>query len=142
MNGSVLPPAVAGVVATVIAVTRRLPTILLQSSGTAPTPRSLSTYIIGGRTASFVLVYGLVLGVGFAVGRSRDGREGDGTVVLATGLIAALAYVVATAAILLVLEPRQDPIMGVLTTVGSGVGVGTQLAVVTFAGMALADRGR
>lgn len=142
MNWSTGPPAVAGGVAIAIAVTRRLAPILLESSMNVPSPRSLSLVIMSGRIVSFALVYGLLLGFAFAVGRRRDGTTGDGTVVLATGTVAALAHVVAAGVILLALEPQQGPIVSALMTVGSGVGVGVHLAVVTFAGLALADRQR
>ncbi|OYR57328.1 hypothetical protein [Halorubrum halodurans] len=136
MNRALLPPAVAAVVAAAIGVTRRLPPILIELSLEIPSPSALSVYIAGSRFVSFVLVYGLLLGVAYRVGRGREGDRGDGTLVLATGGVAAVAYLVVTAGILLWLGPEQRAIAAV-RLVGSTVSVGVQLAVVAFAGLAL-----
>ena len=136
MNRALLPPAVAAVVAAVIGVARRLPPILIELSLEIPSPSVLSLYIAGSRFVSFVLVYGLLLGVAYWIGRGRDGGRGDGTLVLATGGVAAVVYLVVTAGILLWLGPDQGAITAV-RVVGSTVSVGVQLAVVAFAGLAL-----
>lgn len=140
MNSPVVLPLVAGFVAIAISVSRRLTVILLESSMEVPPPRTLSLYTLGGRFASFVLVYGLVLGLAYWVGRRRDGSSDDGTLALSTGVVAALAHLVGAGAILASLEPGQDLAIAALATVGSSVAVGTQLAVVAFAGVALARR--
>lgn len=136
MNRALLPPAVAAAVAAAIGVTRRIPPILIESSLEIPSPRALSLYVAGGRFVSFALVYGVLLGVAYLVGRGRADARGDGALVYATGGVAAVAYLLVTAGVLLLLGPER----GVLTAVrviGSSVGVGVQLAVVTFAGLAL-----
>lgn len=139
MNWSPIPPAVAAVVAVAIAVLRRLPPLLVRSSIPTPGAERVALYAIGGRFVSFALVYGLLFGVAVAVGRHGASTDGDGATALATGLVAAVASLVASAALLLVLDPGQ-PLVNAVAGVGSSVGVGVQLAVVVFAGLALADR--
>ncbi|MFO8116266.1 MAG: hypothetical protein R6U01_13075 [Halorubrum sp.] len=139
MNWSPIPPAVAAVVAVVVSVTRRLPPLLVGTSIPAPPAERVALYTLGGRFVSFVLVYGLLFGVAVAVGRRRGSTDGDGATVLATGLVAAVAYLVASAALLLVLDTGAV-LANAVAGLGSGVGLGVQLAVVAFAGLALAER--
>ena len=139
MNWSPIPPAVAAVVAVAMAVNRRLAPILLETSIGVPSPRVLAAYTFGGRFVTFALVYGLLFGVAVAVGRRRRSTEGDSATVLATGVVAAVAYLGASAALLFVLDPRPI-LVNAVAGVGSAVGVGVQLAVVAFAGFALAER--
>ncbi|MDZ5811101.1 hypothetical protein U4E84_07050 [Halorubrum sp. AD140] len=141
MNWSAVPPAAAAVAAAAIAVSRRLPPLVLESGVSLPSPETISLYALGGRFVSFVLVYGLLFALAVAAGERRDPADGPGATVLATGLAAGVVYLVATAATLLVLDPRQG-LVTVLGGVGSGVGVGVQLAVVAFAGIALGERRR
>ncbi|EMA65974.1 hypothetical protein C461_12403 [Halorubrum aidingense JCM 13560] len=142
MNWSPIPPAVAAVAAAAISLTRRVPTVVLESSVGVPSPRALTLYTLGGRAVAFVLVYGLLLGAAYRVGRRGDGvgRRGDGVDVgataLAAGVVAAVVSLVGTAAILLWVEPQQGAVTAV-SAVGSAVGVGVQLGVVAFAGLAL-----
>lgn len=139
MTRALLPAIVTAFAAGTTALTRRLAPILLESSVDIPPTNLLSLYIAGGRFVSFALVYGLLLGVAYRIGRTRDDPRGDGTVVLATGVVATVAYLVVTAGTLLWLDPQQGAITAV-RTVGSSVGVGVQLAVVAFAGLALGRR--
>jgi hypothetical protein len=139
MNWSPIPPAVAAVVAVVVAVTRRLPPLFVGTSLPTPPAERLALYTLGGRFVSFVLIYGLLFGVAVTVGRRRGSTDGDGATVLATGLVAAVAYLVASAALLLVISSGR-PLTNAVAGLGSGVGVGVQLAVVAFAGLALAER--
>jgi len=74
-----------------------------------------------------------------AVGLRRGPSGGDRKTVLATGVAGALASLVATGAILLVVDSPQGLVTAVAGLVGS-VGVGIHLAVVAFAGLALAER--
>jgi hypothetical protein len=139
MNWSPVPPAVAAVVAVAIAVNRRLAPILLETPVGVPSPRVLAAATFGGRFVAFALVYGLLFGAAFAVGRGRESIAGDRTTVLATGVFGAVAYLFAAGAIMLVIGSPQ----GLVTAVGGlggSVGVGIQLAVVVFAGLALAER--
>ncbi|MFC5278304.1 hypothetical protein ACFPM1_05955 [Halorubrum rubrum] len=136
MSRALLPAAVAAVAAGTTAVTRRIAPILLESPVDLPATRVLSVYIAGGRFVSFALVYGLLLGVTYRLGRTGDDSPDGGTVALATGLVAAVAYLVVTAGTLLWLGPQQGAITALLA-VGSSVGVGVKLAVVAFAGLAL-----
>lgn len=140
MNWSPIPPAVAAVVAVAVAVTRRLPPLLVGTSLPSPAAERIALYTLGGRFVSFVLIYGLLFGVAVAVGR-RGSTDGDGATVLATGVVGAVAYLVASAALLLVLDPGQV-LANAVAALGSSVGVGVQLAVVAFAGLALAERRR
>jgi len=135
VNGSPIPPAVAAVVAAAISLVRRVPTVVLESSVGVPSPRALTLYTLGGRAVAFVLVYGLLLGAAYRVGRRGDGL-GVGTTVLATGVVAAVVYLIGTAAILLWVEPQQGAVTAV-SVVGSAVGVSVQLGVIAFAGLAL-----
>ncbi|SFH79447.1 hypothetical protein SAMN04488066_1363 [Halorubrum aquaticum] len=136
MSRALLPAAVAAVAAGTTSVTRRIAPILLESSIDLPSTSALSLYIAGGRFVSFALVYGLLLGVAYGIGRAGNGSRGDGSIALATGVIAAVTYLVVTAGTLHWLGPQQGAITAVMA-VGSSVGVGVQLAVVAFAGLAL-----
>ncbi|OYR45894.1 hypothetical protein [Halorubrum sp. Eb13] len=139
MSLSPIPPAVAAVAAVATAVTRRLPPLLVGSSIPSPSAERIALYTLGGRFVSFLLIYGLLLGVAVAVGSRRASTDGDGATALATGVVAAVAYLVASAALLVVLDPNRV-LTNAVAGVGSAVGVGVQLAVVVFAGLALADR--
>lgn len=139
MNWSPIPPAVAAVVAVAMAVNRRLAPILLETSIGIPSPRTLAAVTFGGRFVGFVLVYGLLFGAAFAVGRRRGSTDGDGMTVLATGVAGTVAYVLATGAILLGIDSRQG-LVNTVAGLGGSVGVGIHLAVVAFAGLALAER--
>lgn len=140
MNPSVIPPVAAGIVAFALSIVRRLPTILLETEVSA-TPRSLALFVGGGRFVAFVLVYGLLLGLAYLAGTRRDDPSADVELSLATGAVAALSYLVGTGLVLLVAGVgQQDRLFAALVTAGSGVGVGANLAVVTFAGLALARR--
>ena len=139
MNWSPIPPAVAAVAAVATAVTRRLPPLLVGSSIPSPSPERIALYTLAGRFASFLLIYGLLLGVAVAVGSHRTSTDGDGATALATGVVAAVAYLGASAALLVVLDPSRV-LTNAVAGVGSAVGVGVQLAVVAFAGLALAER--
>ena len=72
MNWSPIPPAVAAAVAVAVSVTRRVPAVVMESPIGIPEPRALTLYILGGRFATFALVYGLLLGVAYWVGRGGD----------------------------------------------------------------------
>ncbi|MGQ3329825.1 hypothetical protein [Halorubrum sp. FL23] len=136
MNWSPLPPAVAAVVAVAVGVVRRIPPIVVESPIEIPGPGALSLYTLGGRAAAFVLVYGLLLGVAYRVGR-RDGDAIDaGATTLATAAIGGIAYLVASGAVVLWLGPNQRWIAAV-GTLGSAAAVGVELAIVAFAGLAL-----
>ena len=139
MNWSPIPAAVAAVVAVAVAVTRRIPPLLVGTSIPTPAAERIALYVLAGRFVSFVLIYGLLFGVAVAVGSRRESTDGDGATVLATGVVAAVAYLGASAALLLVLGPGQV-LVNAVGGVGSSAGVGVQLAVVAFAGLALADR--
>ncbi|SMO56977.1 hypothetical protein [Halorubrum cibi] len=141
MNRALLPAVAAAVAAGTTSVTRRIAPILLESPIDLPATSVLSLYVAGGRFVSFALAYGLLLGVAYRVGRTGDGSPDGGSVALATGLVAAVAYLVATAGTLLWLGPQQGAVTAVLA-VGSSVGVGVQLAVVAFAGVALGQSRR
>ena len=136
MNWSPIPPAVAAVVAVAVSLTRRITTILLESSISMPEAETLSLYIFGGRAVGFVLVYGLLLGVAYRVGR-RDADAIDlGATTLAAGVAGGIAYLLGTGAVLLWAGPAQNVIVAV-GTVGGAAGAGVELAVVSFAGLAL-----
>ncbi|WP_123623840.1 hypothetical protein [Halorubrum sp. CSM-61] len=136
MNWSPVPPAVAAVVAAAISVTRRVPTVVMESSIGVPGPRALSLYTLGGRFAAFVLVYGLLLGVAYRAGRHGGDAVDARATTLATGAIGGLAYLVGTTAVLLWAGPSHEAISAV-GALGAAVAVGVQFAVVAFAGLAL-----
>ncbi|MUW14512.1 hypothetical protein GJ633_07370 [Halorubrum sp. CBA1125] len=136
MNWSPVPPAVAAVAAAAISVARRIAPLILESSIDIPGPGALSLYALGGRAVSFVLVYGLLLGVAYRVGRRGGDALDVGATTLATGAVGGLVYLVGSGAVLLWTGPNQDVIVA-LGALGSAVGVGVQLAVVAFAGLAL-----
>ncbi|WP_231554282.1 hypothetical protein [Halobellus rufus] len=96
-------------------------------------------YVQGGRFASFVLVYGLLFGVAFWAGRRSDSNEGTALAV-ASGVVAAVAYLLGSGGISLLIDGEQGPLLSAVLVLGSSISVGAQLAVVTFAGIALADR--
>jgi hypothetical protein len=138
MNWSPIPPAVAAVAAVAVAVNRRLVPVLLESNVGVPSPRALAAYAFGGRFVAFALVYGLLLGVAFAVGR-RESAGAHGATAVATGVAGAVGYTIATGILLLLVDMEQGLAVSVAGLV-AGVGVGVQFAVVAFAGLALAER--
>ncbi|WP_128904012.1 hypothetical protein [Halorubrum amylolyticum] len=140
MNWSPVPPAVAAVVAVAISVTRRIPPIILESSIGLSGPGAISLYTLGGRFVAFALVYGLLLGVAYRVGRRGDDALDVGGTTLATGAVGGIAYLVGTGAVLLWIGPDQGVIVA-LGALGSAVAVGVELAVVAFAGLALGRSG-
>ena len=139
MDWSPIPPLVAAVVAVAMAVSRRLVPILLETSIGVPSPRALAALTFGGGFVSFVLVYGALLGAAFAVGRRRASTAGERVTVLVTGVAGALAYVAASGVILLVGDSPRS-LVAAVGGLGGGLAVGVQLAVVVFAGLALAER--
>ena len=136
MNWSPIPPAVAAVVAVAVSLTRRITTIALESSIDIPDPGTLSLYAFGGRAVGFLLVYGLLLGVAYQVGRRRGDALDIGATTLAAGVVGGVAFLVGTGAVLLWAGPQQGVIVAV-GTVGAAAGAGVELAVVSFAGLAL-----
>ncbi|ELZ40916.1 hypothetical protein C471_07030 [Halorubrum saccharovorum DSM 1137] len=136
MNWSPIPPAVAAAVAVAVSVTRRVPAVVMESPIGIPEPRALTLYILGGRFATFALVYGLLLGAAYWVGRGGGDALDLGATTLAAGAVGGLAYLVGSGAVLLWTGPDQVVIVA-LGTVGSAVAVGVELAVVAFAGLAL-----
>jgi hypothetical protein len=139
MDWSPIPPAVAVVVAVAMALTRRLVPLLLETSIGVPSPRALAAFTFGGGFVAFALVYGVLFGVAFTVGRRRESTAGEGMTVLATGVAGALAYLAASGATFLVVDSPRG-VVAAVGGLGGSVGVGVQLAVVTFAGLALAER--
>ena len=137
MNLSAVPPLAAAGVALALSVLRRLPPLLVSSAIETPPVRRLGLYVAAGQFVAFLLVYGLLFGVSFAVGRRRDNPRRDGRIALAAGLAAAVTTLVGTAAVLLIAEPQQGAVV-VLQALGSTFGVGAQLGIVVFAGLALA----
>jgi hypothetical protein len=138
MNSYAVPPVVAGFVSVVIGIVHRF-------DPTAPEPIDMSLgmdpflSVVIQRFVPFILVYGLVFGLAFWVGVHSDDSDSDGTLALATGVVAALAYFGTRVAIWL-FDTEQVKIISVLTLGGSSVGISVQLAVVSFAGVSLARR--
>ncbi|WP_226022371.1 hypothetical protein [Halomicrobium salinisoli] len=132
--------AVAGLVALATSVARRVPPLVLEFAPDAASPQVVSLSTLGGRFVAFALAYGLLFGVAYRAGRRSGDPNGDVRAAAVAGAVAAFAFVVGSAAVLFALDARQDPLVGVATTVGSGAAVGVQLAVVAFAGIALGRR--
>ena len=126
MNWSPVLPAVTAVVSAAVALTRRIPTLVLESAIGIPEPGALTRYTLGGRFVGFVLVYGLLLGVAYRVGRGGGDALDVGAVV----------YPVASGAVLLWAGPEQRSLVAV-GAIGSAAGVGVELAGVGVAGLAL-----
>lgn len=139
MNPYVLP-FIAGPVALVSSVTRVLVPILLTLPIEAPPSETLSLYIAGSRFSVFVLVYGLLFGLAYWAG-SRYDTTIDGPVTLATGVVAAISYFVGSLVVFQFIGPGEHGwLLTIVQITGSSVGVGVQLAVVAFAGIAAANR--
>ncbi|AEH38156.1 hypothetical protein [Halopiger xanaduensis] len=139
MNSSALPPIVAGVVGAIVSVTRRLAALLLELSSTGPSTEVITRTTLGGRALVFALTYGALFGLAYRAGTRTDPRA-DGRLTVVTGVVAAIGYLVGSAIVFRVLSTRRHPALAGLLELGSGVAVGVQLAVVTFAGLALARR--
>lgn len=138
---STLPlAALAGLVALATSVARHATSVVLQFAPDAVTAQTASLYLLGGRLVVFALTYGLLFGVAHRAGRHSGDPDGDVRTAAAVGVAAALVYVVASAALFLSLDVQQGPLTVAAWTVGSGVATGVQLAVVAFAGIALARR--
>ena len=134
MDWSPLPPATAAVVALAVSLTRRVTTIAVGTAIGVPGPGALTLYRFGGRAVGFVLVYGLLLGVAYRVGRRGDPLD-IGPTTLATGLVGGVAFLFGTAAILAWTGSRN--VIVAVGTVGAAVGAGIELAVVALAGLSL-----
>ena len=133
MDWSPLPPATAAVVSLAVSLTRRATTIAAGTAIGVPGPGALTLYRLGGRAVGFVLVYGLLLGVAYRVGRSGDAPD-VGPTTLATGLVGGTVFLLGTGAVLAWIGPGQNVIVAV-GTIGAAVGVGIELAVVALAGL-------
>lgn len=142
MKSSALPPIVAGFVALVMSVNRRLSALLLELSTSYLSPETFTRVTLAGRFLVFVLVYALLFGLAYWVGnRTDDSRLGERTAV-ATGVLGTIGYLAGTGIVLQWLDfERRTLAFAAAVEVGSGIAVGIQLAVVTFAGVALARRG-
>ncbi|WP_225332777.1 hypothetical protein [Halomicrobium urmianum] len=132
--------AVAGLVALATSVTRRVSPLVLEIAPDAASPQVLTQATLGGRFAAFALTYGVLFGVAYRAGKHSGDPDGDVRAAAVAGATAATAFVAGSAAAVFALGARQNPLVGVAVTAGSGVAVGVRLAVVAFAGLALARR--
>ncbi|WP_435349693.1 hypothetical protein [Haloarchaeobius sp. HRN-SO-5] len=142
MTRQVVPPIVAGIVAIVVGLTRYIVPLVFEFEVFEPSQSMLSVSIAWARFLSFVLVYVVLFGLAYWVGTRQADASTDGPLVLATGGIAAVCYLVtATLVVFLVNAPFEgNALLVAIRTLGASVSVGVQLAVVTFAGVALARR--
>ncbi|ELZ52543.1 MULTISPECIES: hypothetical protein [Halorubrum] len=138
MRTAALPPVVAAVVALAVSGIRRLAPILLESSVSIRPAERLTTYVMGGRFAAFVLIYGLLFGVALAVG-TRDPGVSAASTALATGASATVAFLVGSAAVLSYITPDQSVIVTAVFALGAALGIGVQFAVVAYAGVSLGE---
>ena len=134
MDWSPLPPATAAAVALAISLTRSVTTVAVGTPIDVPGQGALTLYRLGGRAVGFVLVYGLLLGVAYRVGRRGDALD-VGPTALATGLVGGVSFLLGTGAVLAWIGPQN--VIVVVGTVGTAVGVGVELAVVALAGLSL-----
>jgi len=141
MRTAALPPVVAAVVALAVSGVRRLPAILLESSVSIRPAERLTTYVMGGRFAAFVLLYGLLFGVALAAG-TRDPDVSAASTALATGASATVAFLVGSAAVLSYLSPTRGAVVTAVFALGTALGVGVQFAVVAYAGVSLGEARR
>ena len=115
---------------------------LLLELDVALAPPANTRYALAARFASFLLVYGVLLGVAYWAG-TRDGADdGRHSVVAAvTFVVAAGAALLGSVAVLQVLGwGSQGLFVAFAGTVGRSASVGVQLGVVTFAGLAAGSR--
>ncbi|QAU12104.1 hypothetical protein EKH57_04740 [Halorubrum sp. BOL3-1] len=141
MRTAALPPVVAAVVALAVSGIRRLSALLLESSVSLRPAERLTTYVMSGRFAGFLLIYGLLFGVAFAAGR-RDSDVSATSTALATGASATVAFLVGSAAVLSYLSADRSVVVTVVFALGAALGVGVQLTVVAYAGVALGGERR
>ncbi|ELZ39687.1 hypothetical protein [Halorubrum tebenquichense] len=141
MRTAALPPTVAAVVALAVSGVRRLSAILIESSVSIRPAERLTTYVMSGRFAAFVLIYGLLFGVALAAG-VRDPDVSAASTALATGASATVAFLVGSAAVLSYLSPTRGAVVTAVFALGAALGVGIQFAVVAYAGVSLGDARR
>lgn len=141
MRTAALPPTVAAVVALAVSAVRRLSAILLESPVSIRPAERLSTYVMGGRFAAFLLVYGLLFGVALAAGL-RDPDVSPASTALATGASATVAFLVGSAAVFSYLSAERSLVVTAVFALGAALGVGVQFAVVVYAGVSLGDARR
>jgi len=141
MNAALAPPLAAAVAAVALTVQRFLVPLLLEFD-VGLSPPANTQYALAARFASFLLVYGVLLGVAYWAG-GRDGA-GDGrhlVVAAGTFVVAAGAALLASVVVLQMLGWRtRGMFVAFAGTVGRSASVGVQLGVVAFAGLAAGSR--
>ncbi|WP_280536364.1 hypothetical protein [Halopenitus sp. POP-27] len=141
MTTPALLPIVAAIAAIVVAVARRLSILLIELSGSVPSPVTISAATVGGRAVAFLAVYGLVLATAYLVARGTPDEPALRTDrILAAGSAAALAHLLVAVGLLALIELSQPWIVTGATVVGTSVAAGVRIAVVTVAGLALGAR--
>ncbi|OVE85020.1 hypothetical protein [Natronolimnobius baerhuensis] len=134
-------PAVGAIVALIAAVNGRVINVFMEFSSSMPTDTTTITQVtLGGRFVTFVFVYGVLFGFAYVVGTRFEDVDIE-PLVLLTGAVAALASLVGTVFLDWWADVDYTNLWHVtLSIVGGSVGTGIQLAVVAFAGIALAQR--
>lgn len=140
VNAQALPPVGAAVVAFLISITQRLPPLLVELTGNAPTPRGLSVTILGARVVVFLLTYGGLLGLAFWAAAETPSPSRDGPVAVAAGVAAAVGVLAGAGSTILVTDGGLSVLVQVAAMLVESVTTGVQLGVVVFAGTALARR--
>lgn len=137
----VLPIAVAFLIGIVVSLTRRFAVLVVELPVSTPPTELLSWYGFGMRGVAFILVYGTLFGLAYWIDSRTDHPNGDAVVALGSGIAGLLGFCLATTATIVLTDIGYPGITyAVVATVGSGIGTGVELAVVTFAGAALARR--
>lgn len=141
MNAALLPPLAAAVAAVALTVQRVFVALLLELDVGLSAPAS-TRYALALRFASFLLVYGVLLGVAYWAGaREADSDTSYPLVAAVTFVVAAAVALLTSVAVVQVLGwGTRGVFVALATTVGQSASTGVQLGVVAFAGLAAGRR--
>lgn len=141
MTAAIVPPLVAALAAVSLTLQRFVVPLLIEFDVDVSAPAG-THYTLAARFASFLFVYGVLLGAAYWAGR-RDADDDHSSLVVAgaTAAVAAAAALVASVAVLQVLGwGNQTLFVALAATAGQSASTGVQLGVVAFAGLAAGSR--
>lgn len=140
MSTAAVPVLVAAVAAVASTVQRFLVPLLLEFDVGLSAPAH-TRYTLAARFASFLLVYGALLGTAYWAGSRADGGSRLSVVAAAAFAVGTTVALLTTGAVFLALDIGNQ---GLLTTaaalVGQSASTGVELGVVAFAGLAAGRR--
>lgn len=135
-----VPVLVAGVAAAATTLQQFLVPLLVQFE-VGVSPSTATRYTLVARFASFLLVYGALLGVAYWVGSRSDGTTRPSVVAAVSFVVGASVALLTTAVVFLTLGPgSQNWLVRAVALLGQSAGTGVELGVVAFAGLVAGRR--